>query len=69
MRMHAPISTGRRLPILVTAIVWTFSVKVVAPEPVPQKPANMLVNPSNPMLRLTTPGVGALDATRSDEAW
>ncbi|KAG0555717.1 hypothetical protein KC19_12G189400 [Ceratodon purpureus] len=66
--MHAPNSTGRRLPILVTAIVCTFSVKVVAPAPVPQKPASMLVNPSKPMLRLTTPGGGALEATKRDEA-
>lgn len=69
IKMQAPNSIGRRLPIFVTAIVCTFSVRVEAPAPVPQKPASMLVNPSKPMLRLTTPGVGALEATKRDVAW
>lgn len=69
MRMQAPNSTARRLPIFVTAMVCTFFVNVLAPEPVPQKPAKRLVNPSSPMLLLTTPGGGARDATRREAAW
>lgn len=66
---HAPNSTARRLPILVTAIVCTFSVSVDAPAPVPHNPAKKLVRPSSPIPRLTTPGGGALDATSKDVAW
>lgn len=67
--MHAPNSTALRLPILVTAIVWTFSVKVVDPVPVPHRPANTLERPSKPIPRLRTPQVGGLDATNNEEAW
>lgn len=69
MSTVAPNCTARRLPILVTAIVCTFSVNVVAPVPVPHRPAKAQVRPSRPILRLTTPGVGALAATKSDVAW
>ena len=65
---HAPKSTALRLPIFVTAIVCTFSVRDVEPVPVPHKPAKMLARPSIPIPRLTTPGVGGLDATKSDDA-
>lgn len=67
--MHAPNSTALRLPILVTAMVCTFSVKVVDPVPVPHKPAKTLERPSRPIPRLRTPGVGGLDATNSEDAW
>lgn len=58
-----------RLPILVTAIVCTFSVRLVDPVPVPQRPAKTLHRPSRPIARLTTPGVGGLEATSNDDAW
>lgn len=67
--MHEPNSTALRLPILVTAIVCTFSVKVVEPVPVPQRPANTLERPSRPIPQLTMPSVGGLDATNNDDAW
>lgn len=67
--MHAPSSTDLRLPTLVTAMVCTFSVSVVEPVPVPQRPANTLQSPSRPIPRLRTPGVGGLDATNNDDAW
>lgn len=57
-----------RLPILVTAIVCTFSVKVADPVPVPHRPAKRLQRPSRPIPRLKTPGVGGLDATNNDDA-
>jgi hypothetical protein len=44
-------------------------VRVVAPVPMPHKPAKILVRPSIPIARLTTPGGGGLDATSRDEAW
>lgn len=69
IKIPAPISTALRLPIFVTAVVCTFSVKVVDPVPVPQRPAKTLQRPSRPIARLTTPGVGGLDATSSDDAW
>jgi len=69
IRIHAPNWTALRLPILVTAIVWTFSVKVVDPVPVPQRPAKTLERPSRPIPRLRTPGVGGLDATNNEDAW
>lgn len=67
--MPAPTSTALRLPILVTAMVWTFSVRVVDPVPVPQIPASTLEMPSRPIPRLRTPEVGGLDATSRDDAW
>ena len=66
--MTAPNSTALRLPILVTAIVCTFSVRVVDPTPVPQRPAKMLEIPSMPIPLLSTPGVGGLEATNKDDA-
>jgi hypothetical protein len=69
IRKNAPSWTAQRLPILVTAIVWTFSVKVVDPVPVPQRPAKTLERPSKPIPRLRTPGVGGLDATNKEDAW
>lgn len=69
MRRHAPNWTGLRLPIFVPAIVWTFSVRVVDPIPVPQRPANKLEKPSRPIPRLRTPGVGGPDAAKSEEVW
>lgn len=66
--MKAPNSTALLLPILVTAIVCTFSVRVVDPTPVPQSPAKILETPSMPIPLLRTPGVGGLDATNKDEA-
>ena len=69
IKAHAPNSTALRLPILVTAIVCTFSVKVVEPFPVPHRPAKTLQRPSRPIPRLTTPGVGGLDATNNEDAW
>lgn len=68
MKTHAPSSTALRLPILVTAIVCTFSVSVVDPVPVPQRPAKTLQSPSRPIPRLRTPGVGGLEATNKDDA-
>lgn len=65
---HAPNSTALRLPIFVTAMVCTFSVRVVEPVPIPQRPANTLERPSRPIPRLKTPAVGGLDATNNDEA-
>lgn len=67
--MHAPSSTALRLPILVTAIVWTFSVNVADPVPVPQRTAKKLVRPSKPIPLLRTPRVGGLDATNNEDAW
>uniref|UniRef100_A0A7C9EJ60 Uncharacterized protein n=1 Tax=Opuntia streptacantha TaxID=393608 RepID=A0A7C9EJ60_OPUST len=69
IKTNAPNSTALRLPILVTAIVWTFSVRVEDPVPVPQRPAKTLQRPSIPIPRLRTPGVGGLDATNKDDAW
>ena len=69
IRTPAPNSMALRLPILVTAMVCTFSVRVVEPVPVPHRPAKTLQKPSRPIARLTTPGVGGLDATNNDEAW
>lgn len=69
IKTQAPNSTALRLPILVTAMVCTFSVSVVDPVPVPQRPANTLERPSRPIPLLTTPGVGGLDATNNDDAW
>lgn len=69
IKMHAPNSTALRLPILVTAMVCKFSVRVVDPVPVPQRPAKMLERPSRPIPRLRTPGVGGLDATNNEDAW
>lgn len=69
IKMHAPSSTALRLPIFVTAIVWTFSVSVVDPVPVPHRPAKMLERPSSPIPRLRTPGEGGLDATNNEVAW
>ena len=66
--MQAPNSTARRLPIFVTAMVCTFSVRVVHPVPMPQRLAMALVIPSIPIPLLTTPGVGAPDATNKDDA-
>lgn len=68
IKTQAPNSTALRLPIFVTAIVCTFSVREVEPVPVPHKPAKMLHKPSRPIPRLTTPGVGGLDATNKDDA-
>lgn len=68
IKTHAPNSTVLLLPIFVTAIVCTFSVKVVDPIPVPHKPAKMPEIPSTQIPRLTTPGVGGLDATNNDDA-
>lgn len=65
---QAPNSTALRLPILVTAMVCTFSVRVEEPVPMPHRPAKMLERPSSPIPLLTTPGVGGLDATNSDDA-
>lgn len=67
--MNAPTSTPFRLPIFVTAMVCTFSVRVVEPTPVPHKPAKTPEIPSKPIPRLRTPGVGGLEATRRDDAW
>lgn len=61
--------TAARLPMRVTAMRCTLSEMVVAPVPVPNMPAMMLVTPSIPMPRLTTPPVGGLTATSSDDAW
>jgi hypothetical protein len=69
IRKHAPNTTALRLPILVTAMVCTFSVREVDPVPVPQRPAKTLERPSRPIPRLTTPGVGGLDATNNEDAW
>lgn len=69
IRKHAPNWTALRLPILVTAMVWTFSVKVVDPVPDPQRPAKTLERPSKPIPRLRTPGVGGRDATNKEDAW
>lgn len=69
IKTHAPNSTALRLPIFVTAIVCTFSVRVEEPVPVPQRPAKTPQSPSRPIPLLTTPGVGGLDATNKDDAW
>lgn len=68
IKTHAPNSTALRLPILVTAIVCTFSVRVVELVPVPQRPAKTPERPSRPIPLLTMPGVGGLDATNKDDA-
>lgn len=68
IKTTAPRETALRLPILVTAMVCTFSVKVVDPVPVPHRPAKRLVRPSRPIPRLKTPGVGGLEATNNDDA-
>lgn len=67
--MNAPTSTPLRLPIFVTAMVCTFSVRVVEPTPVPHKPAKTPEIPSKPIPRLRTPAVGGLEATNRDDAW
>lgn len=69
IKTPAPTSTALRLPILVTAMVCTFSVSVDDPVPVPQRPAKTLERPSRPMPRLRMPGVGGRDATKSEDAW
>uniref|UniRef100_A0A2P2M6Y0 Nucleobase-ascorbate transporter 12 n=1 Tax=Rhizophora mucronata TaxID=61149 RepID=A0A2P2M6Y0_RHIMU len=69
IKTQAPTSIALRLPIFVTAIVCTFSVRVVEPVPVPHRPAKMLERPSSPIPRLTMPGVGGLEAPNNDAAW
>jgi hypothetical protein len=65
----APNPTALRLPILVTAIVCTFSVIVAEPTPVPQRPAKTVETPSTPIPLQTTPDVGGRVATNKDDAW
>lgn len=69
IRIQAPTSMALRLPIFVTAMVCTFSVRVVDPVPVPHKPAKTLEMPSRPIPRVRTPWVGGLAATNNDDAW
>lgn len=65
----APNPTALRLPILVTAIVCTFSVIVADPTPVHHRPAKTVEIPSTPTPLLTIPAVGGLVATNKDDAW
>ena len=68
IKKAAPTTTTFRLATFVMSIVCVFSVKVVAPVPEPQRPANILQKPSSAIPRLTTPGVGGFELTCRDVA-
>ena len=66
IKKPAPISTALLLATFVMSMVYTFSVKVVDPVPVPQSPANILHKPSNAIPLLTIPGVGGFELICKD---